>query len=264
MDVKKYIPQAASAFAGIGVGTLGTYLILKKRFADISQAEIDSVKETFEKRSKTGDFATPESAVEALISPEEQAKLDLDTMLEENGYNQPKVTQIDGTPAFIGTPREVINKTEEELRNLEENARPEKRVKYSNIFDNDEPQPAEEAIFVSVPNPEEPYIISTEEFMQESDDFSKVSLTYYDEDDTLVEGDRRVIIPPGSYDSTVSIDALSKFGTGSKDKNFVHVRNEPLEVDYEILRITGSYAKLVLGFGEDDDDSSPQKMRDDE
>jgi len=114
-------------------------------------------------------------------------------------------------------------------------------------------EPQEEKI-----DTENPYIVSLEEFMEERQDLDKITLTYYEGDDVLTD-DRDVAIL--DYEKNIGNDALSKFGHLSKDPNVVYVRNEKLEIDYEILKDHRSFSEAVLGIREE---KEVRRMREDD
>lgn len=95
-----------------------------------------------------------------------------------------------------------------------------------------------------------PYIITHDEFYAADLNYDTQQLTYYELDDTLVnERDT----PIDDKDNIVGDEHLTRFGSGSKDKNIVHVRNDKLATDYEITRSTGSYLEEVLGMPDEPD-----------
>ncbi len=89
----------------------------------------------------------------------------------------------------------------------------------------------------------------------------QVSLTYFDGDDVLVD-DRDQPVP--DPDDSIGEDHLGRFGVGSKDNNIVYVRNDRLELDFEILRSNGKYAQEVLGFIEHSEHRGVRKFRHDD
>lgn len=83
-----------------------------------------------------------------------------------------------------------------------------------------------------------PYVISPDEF-GEIDGYAEITLTYYadgyltDDQDELVE----------DVDGTVGYKSLEHFGDYEDDA--VHVRNDNLKADYEILLDVRDYADIV-------------------
>lgn len=95
-----------------------------------------------------------------------------------------------------------------------------------------------------------PFIISHDEYFQNTEDHDQITLTYFAGDNTLCDARD---VPVDDVELTVGEDHLEKFGFGSKDPNVVYVQNDRLECMFEITHSTGSYTKEVLGFDDEDD-----------
>ena len=100
-----------------------------------------------------------------------------------------------------------------------------------------------------------PYIIDARTFDALEPDYihDKVSLTYYQIDEVLVDSDDEMIT--NVYD-LIGNEALACFGKYSPDPDIVHVRNQQLGIDYEIARVYKSYQVTILGIK---DDEPPRK-----
>lgn len=116
---------------------------------------------------------------------------------------------------------------------------------------------------------EVPYVISEEEFFENADEKEQVSFTYFEGDGVLVDEQDKPVGDDDHVNSLVGADNLLRFGQGTKDKNMVHVRNDKLDMEFEIARSKGKYSVEVLGF--DDEDSlqhsgrrRPQRFRPDD
>lgn len=96
---------------------------------------------------------------------------------------------------------------------------------------------------------DKPYIISYEEFTAGEKDYTQNTLTWYEGDDTLTD-DKDQPIPDS--DMVVGDENLQRFGHGSKDSRIVYVRNDVMELDFEVLKNPGAYAQAVLGFTHSD------------
>lgn len=107
-------------------------------------------------------------------------------------------------------------------------------------------------------NRNEPYVISVKEFMEDRDEYDKITITYFEDDDVLCD-EREEVIP--NVEATVGSNALTSFGELSEDSKIVYVRNERTSTDFEVVRDTRSYAEVVLGFKED---KGVRKMRGDD
>lgn len=83
-----------------------------------------------------------------------------------------------------------------------------------------------------------PYQISEQEFVEDDEDFDKVSLEYYTEGEGLYEGSE--YIP--NVDDVVGEDNLALLH-GIED-DVIYVRNEDLKTDYEVSKIVGKYTDV--------------------
>ena len=94
---------------------------------------------------------------------------------------------------------------------------------------------------LSTRTPERPYVVHQDEFFSNEMGFHQDTLTYYERDDIMVDSDDT---PMYDYKKLMG-DLL--FGHGTTDPNVVYIRNEKLELEWEILLHTGSFSEEVLG-----------------
>lgn len=92
-----------------------------------------------------------------------------------------------------------------------------------------------------------PYVISPAEFGTE-DDYEVYSLTYY-ADGVLADEQNN---PIENVDDMVGRDSLSHFGEYEEDS--VHVRNEAMQCDFEILRDLDKYSDVFRSGPRPDED----------
>lgn len=98
-----------------------------------------------------------------------------------------------------------------------------------------------EELTTQFPVEEEPYEIGEDEF--ESDmDYSKVSLNYYLEDGVLIYEESEEI---AEDDKTCGIENLDDF-VRVPDRT-AYFRDPKLKIDYEVVKIDGSYKELIAG-----------------
>jgi hypothetical protein len=95
-----------------------------------------------------------------------------------------------------------------------------------------------------------PYVISIDEFMEatDADARAQITLTYYSDDDVLTDDKD---IPIDDIDETIGTENLSHFGEGSGDGRIVYIRNEHMDVDFEVILHQGNYAELVHGIAKE-------------
>ena len=214
------IKLAAVVLASLGAGAAAGWAIAMKRlesdFDSRLAAEIEEMQKFYKAMYKKAQFATPEEAAEeyGIVTTEEVAGELLEQLVEKyQGDDEPK---------------EIV-------------------VQHANIFVNSEPLNDEFDYEAEMRNRTEemPYVITAEEFGQNEKDYNQVTVTYYAEDDVLADEKDEVI---DDMDGVIGEPNLGKFGYGSGDRNVVYVRNDRLGLDVEVVRHTGKYAEIVLGF----------------
>lgn len=251
---------AGVTVVGLAVGGFVGYSVAKnklaRRFEEQLDEEIDKTRTFYRTLSKTD--VTPEQLVEAKGYPVQlgyavetptQSEHDLIQQQESMEVAAGYLEQVEGriVPQQGEELAEVLTEAADEVRNIFSGTIAE--------WDQDAEERKREL------NPDEPYIISKQEYMENEFDFEQATLTYFEGDDVLCDDKD---MPIGDTDSLVGDDNLTKFGYGSGDANVVHVRNtigNPM--DFEIIRSKGSYAQEVAGFTleHSDDDRRPRKFR---
>lgn len=218
--------------AGVVVGGTSAYFITKKMLETDLQAQIDDVKEHYKLIRKDGEYSSPENVPTYYQ----------DT-LEGMGYSEEGFELSNSEAEEL---KDILDDDVEEAVDDEDESddvlysEDEATEDYSNRFE------------------EEPYIIPVKEFMYEKEDYDKITVTYFENDDTLCD-EREQLIP--DIEGTVGSDALTKFGRFSDDKNIVYVRNDNLKTDFEVLLDKRSFSEVVLGIREE---KFIRKMRDDD
>lgn len=188
---------------GAAAGSLATWKLIEKKYKDIAQEEIDSVKDTFSKMKKN---EYPDKLEDYPDFEEFDDSDDSDDVEEE-----PK-------------PEQKIDRNNKP--DIVEYAKILSEASYTNYA---ERQDKKEKKGVEPVEDERPYVISPDEF-GEKDGYENVTLTYY-ADGVLTDYFDNVI---SNVDEVVGFDSLDHFGEYEDD--VVFVRNEKMETDYEILR----------------------------
>ena len=188
---------------GAAAGSLATWKLIEKKYKDIAQEEIDSVKDTFSKMKKN---EYPDKLEDYPDFEEFDDSDDSDDVEEE-----PK-------------PEQKIDRNNKP--DIVEYAKILSETGYTNYA---ERQDKKEKKGVEPVEDERPYVISPDEF-GEKDGYENVTLTYY-ADGVLTDYFDNVI---SNVDEVVGFDSLDHFGEYEDD--VVFVRNEKMETDYEILR----------------------------
>lgn len=93
---------------------------------------------------------------------------------------------------------------------------------------------------------EQPFVISSEDFLSSPFDYTQDNLTWYEGDNTLAD-EQDNIQDEGSVQTLVG-DCLRHFASTNGDE--LYVRNHRLHMEFEIIRHKDSYAKVVAGLGD--------------
>lgn len=206
---------AAGSIAGVALGLAVGYKVAEKRlsvqFEERLERETAEMK-TFYKAVKQP-YSTPEEAVKELIPEPAPVSQDPREKAQKVQYNKVVLTE-----------KYAVDDTEEgELAAAEQIV--------SNVFD----KPRDTT---------KPYIITQDEYMANDPGHEQMTLTWYNKGKVLVDVRDT---PIDSVDQVVGVQFKTNFGTDSSDPNIVHVRNESINIDFEILYSERSFEEDVLG-----------------
>lgn len=202
--------------AGAAVGSVVTWKVVEKRYRDLADEEIESVKETFRNRLVND----TEEEKETVVQKEENSEVvknreRIEEIIKNNNY------QVGVDTAEEGTESQQV----EEIIEVEDD-------------EEDYTVPVEVGNNSSVP-----YVISEEEYGEFGNE--EKTLIYYS-DYILTDEDDDVITDPES----VIGNALKEFDKPTTVPiERVYVRDEANEIDYIILRSEKSYSEV---YGEEE------------
>lgn len=257
-----------STVAG-SIGALGGYYLAKmeltKEYDEISRQEIEEAKRFYSTLNKKEEFETPEKAVEALIeTPENEGSVAI------RRYQGQTVSVVTSTTGLVETKdgdsdessqEEDSRVSDPEGQDFEASEETE-TSSASNIFvDGKAFDPDEWDLEAERVNRElgRPYVITENDWEDDKNGYEHSELTYFEYDETLVDDDEAMI---DDIDQVVGFDNLKRFGHGSGDPMVVYIRNDRQEIDFQVMRHTGSYAEEVLGLVESEsDDHSDAKLK---
>jgi hypothetical protein len=97
-------------------------------------------------------------------------------------------------------------------------------------------------------SPDLPFIIHSEEFAAEEPEYLKVTYTYFEADDVLVDEDNEPIL---NWEHLVGTNNF-RWGHGSTDEDTVFIRNDLRRLDMEVTRSLKSYAVEIQGLNFDE------------
>lgn len=203
-----------SFIGGAAVGSLICFALLKEKYENLANEEIEHMNNYYEEELKN-----VREVVEEIKESEEQEKR----------------TYVDYVKKY--SPDEIVKDKYYDMP-------------YPDVIDEDyheddsppEDPPENDLLY------EEPFVISREDFDDTYAHFDKITITYYEQDDVLADSQDEVI---PDIESVVGYEALCRFGDMSDDDNIVYVRNGRLGSDYEIILAQESYTESVLGIVHD-------------
>lgn len=263
-DQATYIAEASRALSsrelgiafgglvvGIGLGGVLGYIFcqrkLETKYQEIAEAEIDDMREHFRARA---------------IAAQEKPPLDdlaqkHQDIVETEGYSDRPPMAITPPEAVVEAVREA-QEDDEVVEEPEEPAEPEVR----NVFGNgNAPDVWDINAELRNRSPVRPYVIHVDEqdALQGQDAYEQATLTYYSGDDVLCR-DNDDVVSENDRDMLVGESNLGKFGHGSGDANIVYVRNDRLEIVFEIICSPNSYQEEVAGFQHSDGHRRRQRV----
>ena len=233
---------------GSAFGTAITTLLLseyyRKYYNDMSNQNILDYREYSDNKIKyyedmyrtqandiVNEFLSPSTKDEGMSPAEEP---EVEDVTEELRRNDPRVDRILKRYSFLTEKKDLDTVMTE--RGLAKHDHPTEDAP-------EEDEQPDEPIIVREGS-DAIYMISTEEFLQGREDHDKLTITYFEADDTLCD-ERDGIIP--NPQDVVGHSALQSFGTIKTDPDVVYVRNEKVGVDFEIIRNKSSYVEQILG-----------------
>lgn len=92
-----------------------------------------------------------------------------------------------------------------------------------------------------------PYVISTAEFYEDKETYQKLSVVYYSGDRILADEHDQ---PIPDITGMIGHNIRQRFGRKSDDPLIVHIRNDHLEIDFEVRHDERTYKDVVFGYGD--------------
>lgn len=213
---KRILSKVFIFIAGAAAGSAATWMYAKTKYEQLLKESVDSVIEAFSDNIEIGEIT--EDADEE----------------DEEPSRKPSRNE---KPDIIQYASELSKREHENYSGYFNEDEDEEADDDDEVMDDETPE--DEAEYDKVEykkgsiNPK-PYVISPEEF-GELDDYDQVSLTYYA--DLFLGDDTGRLID--DVQDKVGWESLNRFGEYEEDA--VHVRNEALRTDFEILRVNYNY-----------------------
>lgn len=248
----KRVRLGGGALLVFATGAASSYLVTKKllevKYEKIATMEIAEAKTYYSALNKTGSYSDPVKVLESRVKNLGYSETSHSQRIFPDVTETPKATEVElETEMDDDLSDDILIDTDLiEPDMLVVSDKPVTRAKgviQKPLFENPSDFDYEEEI--QSRDIDTPYVISHDEFYEGEKEYDQNSVTYFEGDGVLV--DERDS-PIDDTDMTVGDPNLQRFGHGSLDNNIVYVRNERLEIDFEVARSPGEYVKEVLGF----------------
>lgn len=213
----KHLPLIATAVASAGIGGVIGYKYAERVLVKAFEERLDQ--ETLAMRRLYG----------AVKKEQAETEQELDKIEEELAATPPEVQVL--LEEYSGEKKEPVAYHKIAPSKVAVGPKTEKELFVRPVFQPDD-------------NRGDIYVISLQEHSDNEPEYQQVTLTWYAGDSVLTD-EREDIIE--DFENIIGAHALGKFGEVSEDENVVHVRNNILMVDYEIVRSNGTYQQEVLG-----------------
>jgi hypothetical protein len=254
-------------FGGIAVGaglgaTLGFFLTrrhLETKYNQITQDEIETMREHFHARLIARD---EKPTLSELAKDHKQIVEDQKYSSAPMAITPPEeiVEEMTRTPETVEiTVSENSPGPEDVIESLVEHKARIAREKNRNVFeDNKVEDNWDYHLERSRRSPNRPYVIHYDE--KDDFEYAESTFTYYEQDDVLCDETDQVV-DPDRRDEIIGEANLNRFGHGSNSPDVVYVRNDTLEIVFEICKSEGSYAEEVHGFIQHAEERRKEKRR---
>lgn len=213
------------------------YSRAETKYSKISDEAISEMSRHYQEKAR---------AVEA-----KEAKRPISEIVKERGYSSSE--QETPPPMAVPPPTRVVES--DALSDQPPRVEPEiKSTEVQNVFI----QGGQEEVFEwdwheerKDRSPDAPYVIHVDEkYDDASQGYDMVTVTYYEGDDVLCN-DRDEVIGHTDRGELIGEGNLYRFGHGSGDPAIVYVRNDKVEIIYEVIRSPHKFAEEVHGFTHD-------------
>lgn len=224
---------------GILVGAGVTTLVLKKKYEAQAEEEITSVRDSYIKRIND---------LEGLLNKQEE---------KVSAPPVGKVREASDIPMERVVPsNETLRKAYHKMAPSPETVEGLKETVEGLGYSRKEEPVKEDVNTIREGNPEEPYIIPVQAYMDDEEMYDQMTLTYYVLDKVLANEAEEVI---EDVDGAVGRHNLHNFGVESGNDDTVYIRNDKRAAEYEVLRVEKAYSKDVMGIDTWGDSPEPRE-----
>lgn len=236
----------ASSVASLAIGATAGYFYakrkLKRKYEEYADQQIAEARRKLKMLYKQGEFSKPPTA-----APDD-AEDDLLPIMDEavTAILTPVLAKYD-PPRQFTVPHQnnghTVPSNDEDEAPLETS-----REEHWNVFERQLNMADDTEEQYPVPEPRiegKPYVISTAEFNADDRGYQQVTLTSYADGALVQEGDpsEEMLV----IEDVIGPNALKYFGWDPDEPNVVHVRNDRLRIDYEVIKDERRFGIDMLG-----------------
>lgn len=234
---------------GVASGAVGAVLIVKDKYRQMADDEIQEYKEFADIKIKHIETTERERTNINEVVMREQVKDLRKEFSSDVGTPDKEIQQPtewpDETKKVLKRYNALIDKKNIEEVMAERGLTPDTKEPYPTDDQPEEYNPIE-------PSDIPIHMINAKDFNEGVPEYDALSIFYYAGDDTLADENNMIIPRPVDI---VGPEALESFDKG-EDPNVVYVRNHNISTDFEILRTMESYAEQYVRLG---GENSPKK-----
>ena len=207
--MNKTVIGIISFAAGAAIGSVATWMLVKNKYEQIAQEEIEEVREVYMNAIRKTEEVDDEHEESAPVNeaPKVAELKSYNDVVKESGYiNYGNITEAEVEEMVKEKTKEIVEECNDILKKTED--------KVNN----------------------KPYVIHPDDF---GDDYNTITLVCYN-DKVVTTYDTGEVLTDEEVEKLVGLDSLSRFGEYEEDSVFV--RNDSIKVDYEILRDEENYS----------------------
>lgn len=207
--MNKTVIGIISFAAGAAIGSVATWMLVKSKYEQIAQEEIEEVREVYMNAIRKTEEVDDEHEESAPVNeaPKVAELKSYKDVVKDSGYiNYGNITEAEVEEMVKEKTKEIVEECNDILKKTED--------KVNN----------------------KPYVIHPDEF---GDEYNVVTLVCYN-DKVVTTYDTGEVLTDEEVEKLVGLDSLSRFGEYEEDSVFV--RNDSVKVDYEILRDEENYS----------------------
>lgn len=259
VQTKKFAVIVASVLSAAGGGATG-YILASKRleakYAELSEREIREAKVYYDQKYKEGEYSDPAALAEKYEDEEEEEDDEPETLTQVEMIKEASdILENQQYTSYDRPEKQKVEEVVEVQQSIKRNIFETEQATIQDITDRD----FDEAEELEKKNAGRPYIITQESFFENDSDYSQTTLTWFEEDQVLVDENDQAI---REVDRVIGLENL-RWGCGTRnEKNVVYISNDKLRAEYEVTRSFGSYTEEVLGFFQPRERNQPRRFRD--